>query len=170
MDDRANKTYTPRVVRARIKIPFRTWQEYREEFRGQGYTVNGFKAMQKADQYFNGLEITLSSWWYDDHSSWHLFNWPKAVDDRVMNALYHAEQYKGGPAMLPSAYKNDFEKFKADWEAGTYDPGATYTFPLENVEVLEVLQEEAWNDPEPQRATPTRRKKRKKKGRRKKHG
>lgn len=170
MDDRANKTYTPRIVRARIKIPYRPWEAYREECRGQGYTVNGFKAMQKADQYFNGLEIMLSSWWYDDHGCWHLWNWPKAVDDRVMYAMYHAEQYKGGPYMLPSAYKDNFPKFKADWEAGTYDPGATYTFKLENVEVLEVLQEEAWQDREPQRAAPTppRRKKRKK-GRRK-HG
>ena len=41
--------------------------------------------------------ICLSSWWYDDHSCWHLFNWPQAVDDRVMCAMYHAEQYKGGP-------------------------------------------------------------------------
>ena len=104
MEDRSNQTYTPRVVRARIKIPARPWQAYREEYRGQGFTVNNFKAMQKADQYFNGLEIILSSWWYDDHSCWHLFNWPQEVDDRVMCAMYHAEQYKGGPAMLPSAY------------------------------------------------------------------
>ena len=165
MEDRSNQTYTPRVVRARINIPARPWQAYREEYRGQGFTVNNFKAMQKADQYFNGLEITLSSWWYDDHSCWHLFNWPQAVDDRVMCALYHAEQYKGGPGMLPSAYKGDFEKFRADWAAGTYDPGATYTFKLENVEVLEVLQEEAWQDLEPERAAPPKRKKRKKKGR-----
>lgn len=67
--------------------------------------------------------------------------------------------------MLPSAYKGDFEKFRADWAAGTYDPGATYTFKLENVEVLEVLQEEAWQDREPERAAPPKRKKRKKKGR-----
>ena len=66
---------------------------------------------------------------------------------------------------MPSAYKGDFEKFRADWAAGTYDPGATYTFKLENVEVLEVLQEEAWHDREPKRAAPPKRKKRKKKGR-----
>ena len=59
----------------------------------------------------------------------------------------------------------DFEKFRADWAAGTYDPGATYTFKLENVEVLEVLQEETWQDREPERAAPPKRKKRKKKGR-----
>jgi hypothetical protein len=33
------------------------------------------------------------------------------------------------------------------------------------VEVLEVLQEEAWNEREPERAAPPKRKKRKKKGR-----
>lgn len=116
MEDRSNQTYTPRVVRARINIPARPWQAYREEYRGQGFTVNNFKAMQKADQYFNGLEITLSSWWYDDHSCWHLFNWPQAVDDRVMCAMYHAEQYKGGPGMLPSAPKSKAELLQAQWE------------------------------------------------------
>lgn len=74
--------------------------------------------------------------------------------------------HAGGDGMLPSAYKGDFEKFRADWAAGTYDPGATYTFKLENVEVLEVLQEEAWNEREPERHTPApKRKKKRKKGR-----
>ena len=45
MEDRSNQTYTPRVVRARINIPARPWQAYREEYRGQGFTVNNFKAM-----------------------------------------------------------------------------------------------------------------------------
>jgi hypothetical protein len=43
------------------------------------------------------------------------------------------------------AYEDDFEGFKADWEAGTYEPGCTYTFPLSAVEVLEVVQEEEDN-------------------------
>lgn len=51
--------------------------------------------------------------------------------------MYHAEQYKGG-----SPYKNDFKQFAEDWEKKTYDPGMVYTFPLDHVEVLEVLQEE----------------------------
>ena len=57
-----------------------------------------------------------------------------------MLAMYEAEQYHpfGG-------YENDFEGFKADWEAGNYDPGCTYTFPLSAVEVLEVVQEEEDN-------------------------
>lgn len=128
--------------------------------------------MQKADQYFNGLELLLASWEYDDHKCWHLYNWPKEVDDRVMCALYHAEQYKGGPYMLPSAYKDDFQKFREDWAAGTYDPGGTYTFKLEYVEVLEVLAEEAWHDRGPGKTAPApqRKKKRRGKKRRKRHG
>ena len=35
MEDRSNQTYTPRVVRARINIPARPWQAYREEYRGR---------------------------------------------------------------------------------------------------------------------------------------
>ena len=134
------KKYKPKVGRARIKIPARGWQEYREELKGQGFTVNDFKAMQKADQFFNGLELYLSMWNYDNHSSWHLWNWDKEQDERVKLALYHAEQYHPFPS-----YKNDFEGFCKAWEAGEYDPGASYTFRLDQVEVLEVLQEEENN-------------------------
>ena len=42
-------------------------------------------------------------------------------------------------------YKNDFEGFCKAWEAGEYDPGASYTFRLDQVEALEVLQEEENN-------------------------
>ena len=74
--------------------------------------------MQKADQYFNGVELYLSSWAYDHHECWHLWNWEAAVDERVKIGMYHAEQYKGG-----SPYKNDFKQFAEDWEKKTYDPG-----------------------------------------------
>lgn len=133
-------TYQPKIIRGRIKIPLRDWTEYREEYKGQGFTVNGFKAMQKSDQYFNGLELHLSSWQYDHHSCWHLWSWAAEDDERVMLAMYHAEQYK-----LLTAYKDNFDAFVKDWKNGEYDPGAVYTFKLEEVEVLEVLQEEVDN-------------------------
>lgn len=61
-------------------------------------------------------------------------------DNRVMLAMYEAEQFH------PYArYIDDFKGFKADWEAGTYDPGCTFTFPLAAVEVIEVVQEEQDN-------------------------
>lgn len=125
------------MIRGRVKIPFTTWEEYREKYTGQGFTVNDFKAMQKSDQYFNGLELYLSSWSYDQHGCWHLWNWEPGADERVKLAIYHAEQFKGG-----SEYENNFQKFAEDWEKGVYDPGMVYTFPLDHVEVLEVLQEE----------------------------
>ncbi len=139
-------TYKPKVVRARIVIPFKPWEEYREEYKGQGFTVNNFKAMQKADQYFNGLELFLSSWAYDQHSSWHLWNWDKEDDERVKLAFYHAEQFKPG-----TPYKNQFERFCKDWDGQTYDPGMVYTFQHGQVEVLEVLQEEENNIPPEQK-------------------
>lgn len=52
--------YKPRVIRGRVKVPFTTWEEYREKYKGQGFTVNDFKAMQKADQYFSGVYQTIS--------------------------------------------------------------------------------------------------------------
>lgn len=132
--------YKPRVIRGKINIPPKDWTGYREEFRGQGFTVNNFKAMQKADQFFNGLELHLSSWDYDHHESWHLWNWNPADDERVKLALYHAEQYK---PFTP--YKNAFAQFCKDWAAGEYDAGMVYTFRLNQVEVMEVLQEEEDN-------------------------
>lgn len=134
------RQYTPKVIRGKIKIPYRDWKEYREELKGQGLTVKDFKNMQKADQYFNGLELFLSSWEYDHHSCWHIWNWDKSIDERVKLALYHAEQFSPFPA-----YIDDFERFCKDWEAGEYSPSASYTFQHDQVEVLEVLQEEKNN-------------------------
>lgn len=139
-------TYKPKVVRARLVLPFKEWEQYREKYKGQGFTVNNFKAMQKADQYFNGLELYLASWAYDNHEVWHLWNWDKEDDERVKLAFYHAEQFKPG-----TTYKNEFERFCTDWAAGTYDPGMVYTFEHNQVEVLEVLQEEENNIPAEQK-------------------
>lgn len=134
------RQYKPKIVRAKINIPYRDWKEYREEWKGQGFTGRDFKNMQKADQYFNGLELLLSSWSYDHHSCWHLYSWEKSIDERVKLAMYHAEQYSPFPA-----YRDDFEGFCGDWEAGRYEPGGVYTFSHDQVEVLEVLQEEEDN-------------------------
>ena len=63
-----------------------------------------------------------------------------------MLAMYQAEQFH--PYVPLRNYKNNFEQFKADWENEEYDPGATYTFDFDEVEVLEVIQEET-NEIEP---------------------
>lgn len=93
---------------------------------------------------------------------YHLHNWNPEDDERMMMAIYHSEQVHPFPR-----YKNALEQFKADWAAGTYDPGATLCFQPEDVEEIEVLCEEIV--PEPQTATPPPRtpKKKRRKRRRK---
>lgn len=58
----------------------------------------------------------------------------------MMTAFYYAEQYHPFRGMRP--YRNDFERFKADWTAGTYDPGSAFTFDPADVEEIETLCEE----------------------------
>ena len=132
--------YLPKVAFVRLHTAGKEVKDYQQELKGQGFTFNQFKHMKKADELWDGLELWVSMWNYDNHESWHLWNWKKEDDNRVMLAMYEAEQYNPF-----CAYEDDFEGFKADWEAGTYDPGCTYTFPLSAVEVLEVVQEEEDN-------------------------
>lgn len=138
--DKEKPPYLPKVAFVRLHTAGREVKDYQKEFKGQGFTFNQFKHMKKADELWDGLELWVSMWDYDNHESWHLWNWKKEDDNRVMLAMYEAEQYHpfGG-------YEGEFDSFKADWEAGKYDPGCTYTFPLSAVEVLEVVQEEEDN-------------------------
>lgn len=69
-----------------------------------------------------------------------MWNWKKEDDEKIMMAIYEAEQEH--PL---KRYKGNFEKFKEDWKAGEYDPGCSFIFPLCAAEVLEVLQEEENN-------------------------
>lgn len=129
--------YKPLIVKARIKTGGRTYEEIKTELKGQGFTCKQMKAMVKEREYFDGLELYLSKWNYDNHEHWHLYSWEDKDDEKVMLGMYHAEQYHPY-----KRYVDDFEQFKKDWAAGEYDPGMTYTFKDKEVEVLEVLQEE----------------------------
>lgn len=137
-------TYKPKVALVRLHTGGKDVEDYRKRLTGQGYTRRQFEFMKAADEYFDGLTLWVSMWNWDNHESWHLWNWRPEDDTRVMAALYAAEQFHPVPR-----YKNDFEGFKKDWASGEYDPGCTYTFPLDAVEVLEVVQEEENNiDPQ----------------------
>lgn len=135
----------PKVVLARLKTAT-TLDEVRQQLKGQGFTRNEMKAMIRSMGFFDGLEVFLSKWNWDNYASWHLYNWKQQDDETVMKAIYEAEQrhpYSCG------RYKNDFAQFEKDWKAETYDPGATLAFEDAQVEVLEVLQEEVNNiDPQ----------------------
>jgi hypothetical protein len=131
------RKYKPLIVKARIKTGGRSYEKIKEELKGQGFTCYQMKSMVKEGEYFDGLELYLSKWNYDNHESWHLYSWDDKDDEKVMLGMYQAEQYHPY-----QRYKKDFEQFQKDWAAGEYDPGMTYTFKDEEVEVLEVLQEE----------------------------
>jgi len=132
--------YLPKVAFVRLHTAGKEVKDYQQELKGQGFTFNQFKHMKKADELWDGLELWLSMWSYDNHESWHLLSWKKEDDNRVMLAMYEAEQFNPF-----CAYEDDFEGFEEDWKAGKYDPGCTLTFPLSAVEVLEVVQEEEDN-------------------------
>lgn len=134
--------YLPLVVKARLHTGGRDYDKIKQELKGQGFTCKQMKAMVREGNYFDGLVLYLSKWNWDNHESWHLYNWDVKDDEKVMLALYEAEQYH---PYAESRYKGDFEKFQNDWKNEEYDPGMTYTFKDGEVEVLEVMQEEVDN-------------------------
>ena len=148
-------TYQPKIVRCRLKMGGKTIDEIREECRGQGMVYRDFENIQKANEQFDGLVVLLSIWDYDNHECYHLHNWDPADDERMMMAIYYSEQVHPYPR-----YKNDLEKFKADWAAQTYDPGAILSFRPVDVEEIEVICEEVI-PPEPPRPAPPQKKKKK---------
>lgn len=135
--------YRPKIVFCRLHTGGKTLEELREELKGQGFTYRELQNVVKANNYLDGLELWVSMWNWDNHEKWHLWNWPEEVDEKVMFAMYHAEQFH--PFKNARPYKDDIERFKADWKSGEYDPGATYSFSVEEVEVLRVEQEEENN-------------------------
>lgn len=156
--------YQPKVIRCRLKTGGKTVEEIREKYHGQGFTYRDFESMKKAGDTFDGLVVMLSLWDYDNHESYHLHNFDPADADRMMMALYYSEQVHPFPR-----YKNDLEKFRADWNAGTYDPGCAIVFEPEAVEEIEVLCEE-YIPPKPaERETPSAEPERRRRKKRRKH-
>lgn len=157
--------YKPKVVLCRLHMAGKSIQQIREECAGQGMTYRDFENIQRANEYFDGVRCRLSLWEWDNYESYHLDDWDAPDDERMMMAIYYSEQVHPVPR-----YKNDLEKFKADWAAGTYDPGGVICFNPRDVEVIEVVSEEvkppkpAQAPSSPPPAKPRRRKKKKKKG------
>jgi len=148
--------YRPKIVLCRLNMACKSIPEIRERYTGQGLTYRDFESIQKANEQFDGLILPLTLWAYDDYTTYHLFTWESADDERMMMALYYAEQTHPFPR-----FKNDFEAFKKVWDAGEYDPGCPIVFDPRDVEEIEVISEEV-NQPEPvqpQAKKPRRRKK-----------
>ena len=109
-----SESYKPKVVRARLKTGGKTVQSVREKLTGRGFTVRDFQSIIKAGNYLDGLEVQLSLQNWDNYENWHLWNWKQEDDEKVMLAMYQAEQFHPFAAMRN--YKNNFEQFKEDWK------------------------------------------------------
>ena len=154
-------TYQPKVIRCRLKTGGKTIQDLREQYAGQGLTYRDFENIQKANEQFDGLVVRLTLWEYDNGEYYHLYDWSKADDERMMMGIYYAVQTQPFPR-----YKNDFESFKRVWRLGDSDPGSAFVFRREDVEELEVIKEEEKRQ-EPTPPTYPIKKKKKKGGKRK---
>ena len=130
-------TYKPKIVRCRLKTGGKSITQIQEEYKWQGVTRQDCENIQKSGNEFDGLVVLLSLWSYDNHKNYHLHNWNVKDDKKVMLALFYAEQVRPF-----TRYKNDFAKFRLEWEAGSYEPVGFLTFAPEEVEELETVSEE----------------------------
>lgn len=84
----------------------------------------------------DGHALYLTLWDYDDYRQYHLSNWEDADDEAVMKAMYQTEA-EAGLSMVDT-----LEEFEKQWKTDEWEPWGSFCIPLENVEVLEVIQEE----------------------------
>lgn len=82
----------------------------------------------------DGHTLVLSLWDYDDHESWHLFDWSNDDDQVLMGTMFITET-KAGMCLYDT-----LDEFAEHWDE--WEPQGVFCIPLDNVEVLEVIQEE----------------------------
>ncbi len=82
----------------------------------------------------DGCTLILSMWDYDNHESWHLYDWPKESDIAVMETMFITETAAG------LCLYNTLEEFSGHWSE--WEPEGSFCIPLGNVEVVKVIQEE----------------------------
>ena len=82
----------------------------------------------------DGHILLLTLWDYDNYESWHLFQWSNDAEQAVMETMFITET-KAGMCLY-----NTLEEFTDHWDE--WEPEGVFCIPLDNVEVLEVIQEE----------------------------
>ncbi|NBH27644.1 hypothetical protein D3Z60_18145 [Lachnospiraceae bacterium] len=83
----------------------------------------------------DGQVLILTSWDHDNHESWHLYKWPDEADRAVMETMFVTETEAG------MCLYNTLEEFAENWNE--WEPEGSFCIPLENVEIVKVIQEEA---------------------------
>ncbi len=82
----------------------------------------------------DGHTLMLSLWDYDDHESWHLSIWNDKADQAVMETVFITETAAG------SCLYDTLKEFAEHWDE--WEPEGSFRIPLENVEVVKVIQAE----------------------------
>ena len=82
----------------------------------------------------DGHILILTSWDHDNHESWHLYDWKKESEKAVIETMFIAEKEAG------MCLYDTLEEFAEHWEE--WEPEGSFSIPLENVEVVKVIQEE----------------------------
>lgn len=132
--------YRPKVVKARLNTN-KPIDVLEERYKGQGLTKEELESIVEANKLFKGLIVYLSLWDYDNYTAYHLYGWDSEIDEIMMLAMYHSEQTS--PLQI---YLGKKEEFISDWKSNRYEPDCAFTFEIEDVEVIEVIQEEI-NEP-----------------------
>ena len=86
----------------------------------------------------DGHTLVLALWDYDNYESWHLCNWKFKADRAVMETVFITETEAG------MCLYDTLEEFAEHWKE--WEPEGSFCIPLENVEVIKVLQEERKED------------------------
>ncbi|MCI8483480.1 MAG: hypothetical protein HFH41_03965 [Lachnospiraceae bacterium] len=84
----------------------------------------------------DGHILALSLWDYDNYESWHLFGWEEEADRAVMETVFLTE------TETKMCLCDALEEFEQYWKDQKWEPEGSFCIPLENVEVIKVLQEE----------------------------
>ncbi len=82
----------------------------------------------------DGHTLFLSLWDYDNHESWHLYDWPEESERAVMETMYITETEAG------MCLSDSLEEFEENWKE--WEPQGSFCIPLSNVEEIKVIREE----------------------------
>ncbi|WP_455619622.1 hypothetical protein [Eisenbergiella sp.] len=88
----------------------------------------------------DGHVLHFSQWDYDNRESWHLYGWEDEDDEAVMLTVHQTETEAG-----LSLY-DTLEDFEKAWKSKEWESQGSFCLPLNQVEVVEVVQEEVADD------------------------
>lgn len=136
--------YQPKIVKCRLKTGGKSIEDIQKQYKidadggvDDKLSHQECEHMRLGFEEFDGVELYLSLWDYDDYADYHLHDWEKEQDKKVMMGVYYFEQVN--PLAM---YIDELPEFMKDWESGEYDASGVLCFDRQDVEEIEVIQEE----------------------------